>query len=86
MATVKGIASIQEDSYKNVYCPFCGYFLKIAVSPTLGRSNIDIKCARCKTAVKFRCEEVENGSEKFFELNMSVNTAIATTIELRAVK
>ena len=76
MAKVKGVATLEEDGYKDLHCLFCGYFLKVKISPTNKLTEI-VKCDRCKT--RHKVIYIETDGE--FTVNLSVSTADETYVE-----
>lgn len=70
MAKIKGKATVSEDGYKNLHCPFCGRFLKLNIGPENGFCYST--CDRCRT--KINAKPNQNGKD-VFKVNMCMWTA-----------
>lgn len=83
MAHIAGVASIAKEGYKDLRCPFCGYFLKVKIMPGYTvKENYTCKRCNSKLALEF-VEEDETNQDGSIKINLSITSAVRTDYKLR---
>lgn len=83
MAEVSRVASISQYGYKNLSCPFCGYFLKVKIVPG-HTTKENYTCKRCKSKLTMELVEEDSfNNDGSIRINLSVSSAVKTDYKLK---